>query len=95
MTCNFRVGQKVVCIDSDDYGVTIEGKVYTIASVMPRGRSDRDGAICPGITLHEVPPPTPHHGFDSRRFRPVVERKTDISVFKSMLTPSKARELAQ
>lgn len=89
--CNFRVGQKVVCVDGDDYGVTVEGKVYTVASVIPRGRSERDDAMGPGLTLREALPPTPHHGFDARRFRPVVERKTDISIFRALLTPSKEK----
>lgn len=33
-------------------------------------------------------------GFDSRRFRPIVERKTSISIFKAMLNPSKTEVAA-
>jgi hypothetical protein len=28
-------------------------------------------------------------GFDSRNFRPIVERKTSIAIFKAMLNPSR------
>lgn len=31
-------------------------------------------------------------GFPAIRFRPVVERKTDISIFKAMLSPSRVKE---
>lgn len=33
-------------------------------------------------------------GFPAIRFRPVVERKTDISIFKAMLNPSRVKEHA-
>ena len=33
-------------------------------------------------------------GFAASRFRPVVERKTDISIFRAMLNPSKQKEQA-
>lgn len=33
-------------------------------------------------------------GFPAKGFRPVVDRKTDISVFKAMLNPSKTPEVA-
>lgn len=87
---NFHVGQKVVCVVSDDYGVTVEGRVYTVSSLIPRGKSEADGRMVPGITLHEVAPFF-YAGFDSRRFRPVAERKTDISIFTAMLTGQKAK----
>jgi hypothetical protein len=32
-------------------------------------------------------------GFPSFQFRPVVERKTDISIFTEMLAPAKGRQL--
>jgi hypothetical protein len=31
-------------------------------------------------------------GYRRRRFRPIVERKTDISIFKSMLTSAGKKE---
>ena len=31
-------------------------------------------------------------GWIARRFRPLVERKTDISIFKKMLVPKRATE---
>lgn len=33
-------------------------------------------------------------GFHAARFKPVVERKTDISIFKAMLNPQKTEVLA-
>jgi hypothetical protein len=46
-----------------------------------------------GVRLHEIRNPdvkycdgTTECAFDVRGFRPVTERKTDISVFKRMLT---------
>lgn len=93
----FRVGQKVVCVDARDtnsHGLPeiVEGGVYTIRWV-----GVDDYKLC--VRLVEVPrnalaPPftTPPEFLDwpfyASRFRPVVERKTDISIFTAMLTPS-------
>lgn len=81
----FRIGQKVVCVANvkgklNDLGLPgfVKGRVYTITS------------------FYEEPP----HGLflcvaelDQRvggqvcGFRPIAEGKTDISIFKEMLTP--------
>lgn len=103
MECNFTVGQKVVCINSDlnygfrkpglkysgELGGLCKGAVYTVREVflcethdyvlirlkeIRRGFSKRTGQ---------------EFGFDPLRFRPVTIRKTDISIFKAMLNPSK------
>jgi hypothetical protein len=90
----FRVGQKVVCVDaSDDIPGTsiwkadapIEGEVYTVLKV---GASRCDGV--PALLLLEIKN-TAIWDFSYRasRFRPIVERKTDISIFTAMLNPSR------
>lgn len=84
----FRVGQKVVCVDATRYGpnssMLREGAVYTIASV--DGHEDFHGEY--GVLLVEVTP-TPaqgwREGFRASRFRPIVERKTDISFAHEIL----------
>ena len=86
---NFHVGQKVVCIDDDglhlrpDEDGPCKGQVYTI-----RGFNEQVG----GLLLIEVInfPQLYREGygelsFRPSRFRPVVERKTDISLFKAIL----------
>lgn len=88
----FRVGQKVVCVDVSYFGPNTsllrKGDVYTIASV--DAYEDAHGEY--GVTLVEIiPQPAPgwRDGFRASRFRPVVERKTDISIFTAMLNPTK------
>lgn len=99
---NFRVGQKVVCIDDvwPPYRHPlillrpVHGEVYTIRFIEP-------AAYGIGVLLEEIR----NHpsvfrdgagepGFLARRFRPLIERKTDISIFTEMLntkeTPVKA-----
>lgn len=89
----FYVGQKVVCVNAnphptaewDDDG-PVNGRIYTVAAVYltPFGRR-------PAISLLELKRSQAsqliwkHNGYGQYRFRPIVERKTDISVFKKML----------
>jgi len=81
----FRVGQKVVCVDDttpegfDWYKMPIKkGAIYTVSQ---SGLSSwLDGA--PAIHLSEVKRSVP---FWASRFRPVVERKTDISFAHEIL----------
>ena len=104
---NFHVGQKVVCIDDlerDEMipGVSFigdldglrKGSVYTIRSVF---FSPVFGE--PLVRLNEIQR-LPlcriggfkfEGGYDPSRFRPVAERRTDISIFRAMLEPKKAR----
>jgi hypothetical protein len=86
----FYVGQKVVCVNagwllsenlnpvSAEMSLT-EGRVYTVVKI----RRERGVA---GVRLAEADA-APCWGFLAERFRPVVERKTDISIFKAMLNP--------
>jgi len=96
----FRVGQKVVCISDFAKGRAVcpfvefpaRGSVYTVRSnVIGRTMS---GEKEPGILLHEISNSLGPHGqeysFCIKQFRPVVERKTDISIFTQMLTPKRA-----
>jgi hypothetical protein len=91
----FRVGQKVVCVDADFsmYGgkappnLPVEGGTYTLRGSVTNG-------LCIWWRLGEISNPTRdtelgimEPAFAARRFRPVVERKTDISIFKKMLRP--------
>lgn len=96
----FRVGQKVVCVNGvfdRTWDVVpnrpVAKQVYTVRAL----------AVCtfgihvdtPCILLHEVRNSIDlweiGGAFESPfwigRFRPVVERKTDISIFTKMLTP--------
>ena len=97
----FFVGQKVVCIAEPDPERaafsnsvwTKKGSIYTIRSIIT--------GLAKPITLqrwtmllfaeidnshndwHGMEP-----GFESIWFRPIVSRKTDISIFTKMLTPN-------
>lgn len=94
--CNFRVGQKVVCI-RDDFardryaGVRYpeHGKVYTLRTVEFDDRYQltfvRLAEICNPVLMYQGG--MTEVSFDAEAFRPIVERKTDISIFKAMLTP--------
>ena len=85
----FYVGQKVVCIDDSDSTGPVpvqRGKIYTIANPFIGNRLGK-----PCVTLIEFPF---HKGMWKDRFRPVVERKTDISIFIEMLNPAQVKEPA-
>lgn len=95
----FRVGQKVVCIGKfpqsrlDLPFVTFPEfeQVYTVrANVL--GHNGKTEA--PGILLLEIKnsigPRGVEYNFHPTRFRPLVERKTDISIFTKMLKPQGA-----
>lgn len=84
----FYVGQKVVCVDDSpskwgDPSLLTKGAIYTIRKVVMEGR---------GVWLDEVSHDRPdnifgYEAFWAWRFRPAVEKKTDISIFTKMLTP--------
>jgi hypothetical protein len=101
MMCNFTVGQKVVCVDevrsslrelASWFGITVpvKGGVYTIRKT---GLYNGD----PAVWLCEIVNPAVRYlngevmeqPFKAARFRPLVKRKTDISIFTAMLNPSK------
>ncbi len=82
----FYVGQKVVCVETgpitNEIGSTHAahqltiGCVYTIKEIVAQGR---------GLVLVEARNKPGCNGFNARRFRPAVERKTDISALKALL----------
>ena len=97
----FYVGQKVVCVDDDTAeadGVTrlVNGRVFTIRRIATQ--FSRPGWVShprykgqgPFVWLTEISGralgDTP---YNASRFRPVVERKTDISALKALLNPSR------
>lgn len=87
---NFRVGQKVVCVDSEPGEPRrnpeqwpLRGSVYTIRSFNPQSG---------GVRLVEIVNPAYLYkggwmelSFFPRRFRPV--KTTNIDVFRQMLNP--------
>lgn len=85
MECKFHVGQPVVCIDGMweyvDFVPSAAnpnpklGEVYTVSAIVPF----RDGIYISVIGLEDY--------YEQEAFRPLVTRKTDISIFTAMLTP--------
>lgn len=74
------------------------GEVYTVRSIFTQGarqgeyliRLDEiDNSRLKPFTVGGIEP-----GYPARCFRPIVERKTDISIFKAMLNPSKTEVTA-
>lgn len=97
----FHVGQKVVCVDGapDLSGLTLlgtwdasklptKGQIYTITQVGIFHVWDSQKRPCVHVSEIVRPPDQPVW---AHRFRPVAERKTDISVFTEMLTPAPKR----
>lgn len=86
----FRVGQKVVCVDvrpspmgRPPIELTLNA-VYMISYIAP---PDIWGDIGLGLVDIEYIRDVFHRPeFNARRFRPVVDRPTDISIFTRMLT---------
>lgn len=101
MECKFVVGQKVVCINDDRNAFKIpgikyletglhglkKGEIYTIKSIFENPATKNIN-----LELLELPrPPIPGKdwkstsGFMYKRFAPLNEKKTDISVFQSIV----------
>lgn len=83
----FHVGQKVVCIRAGAYysgaldtGLRLNA-VYTVARIYEGGL----------MAVAEIPTNDICDALNKDRFRPVVERKTDISIFTAMLLREKVR----
>ena len=90
---SFRVGQKVVCvnarpIDSPIFEgeAPVEGLIYTVTSNFVAWAE-------PHIELAEIKNGR-RRGYRARRFRPLIEHKTDISVFTAMLIPKRQKTKA-
>ncbi len=96
---NFQVGQKVVCVD-DRYGAysayltgacmgqgqvnlyVKRGAIYTIREI---GCVHRCAPSLLCVRVVEIKLDEEDSPLAAARFRPVVERKTDISVFQHLL----------
>lgn len=83
----FRVGQKVVCVRALLTENVIKDRIYTISAVNTELGKRFVGLV---ENKHYSGDPAP---WFADRFRPLVERKTDISIFTSMLTPSPEKVL--
>jgi hypothetical protein len=83
---NFHVGQKVAAtIDMPLPGID-KGDVFTIRAVEHGRYYGHDKAVVSvGLHFDEIETPSGCANFDARYFRPVVIRKTDISIFTAML----------
>lgn len=97
---SFRVGQKVVCVDDspDFMGVSwlVKGAEYTIDAVKfcenARISQSRTGS---GLGVKVVEVATGQRDwFFAHRFRPLIERKTDITVFTEILRKATKRKPA-
>ena len=94
---NFRVGQRVVCVDptwgcsgplqaSNCPNLPTKGTVYTVRGLI----SHNENLF---LLLAEITNPSVRDlfnriteaVFEAHKYRPVVERKTDISVFRRLL----------
>lgn len=96
----FYVGQKVVCVDddvreADGLKRLFLDRIYTVRAV----RSEPGGkwihhwkyeSETVFLALAEINDrKAGDTAYAASRFRPVVERKTDISIFQAMLNPSR------
>ena len=86
----FYVGQKVVCVDDEFVSQHIsKGSVYTIYAIDPDMGHVQLAEVEPHVDAQGY-----HWYFYAPRFRPVAERKTDISVFTAFLNPANHKEPA-
>lgn len=89
----FRVGQRVVCVNSTRAGgygdevYPVEGRVYTVRGFLPLPCDHG-----PRIWLEEIKNKKRDYfeglyekAFGAERFRPIVERKTDIGFAHEIL----------
>lgn len=98
---NFRIGQKVVCVRKAKYPNSLHGdeitvKVGVVYTIRELYAIPENGHL--GLRFLEIRNEPRQYlnafmecGFYANRFRPLVERKTDISIFTRMLTPSKEK----
>ncbi len=81
----FVPGQRVVCVDSRPWEPRLKnGSIYTISKIYTA-----DGLKF--VDLVE----TKENGWFLRRFKPLEENKTDISVFKKLLNPANNKVLEE
>lgn len=91
---SFAVGQKIVCINDDwvlplggipsDALVPQKDQVYVCAGYW--------GAIREYVFVF-LEEDRSRSGYLESHFRPLTERKTDITIFEQLLTPAKPKQL--
>lgn len=68
---NFRVGQKVVCVDAGKYTAYLtNGEVYTVSALVMAGEPEQLCLQLVGVAESFAP----YHGFLATRFRPAVSQ---------------------
>jgi hypothetical protein len=95
----FRVGQHVVCVDASPnqrYGLALpmlkRGGIYVIRAI-----EDKPGWQAPGWGVHLEgiyiihPDAKCEWAMKPSRFRPVVDRPTDIEIFRKLLAQAPQR----
>lgn len=83
---NFRVGQKVVCVNTAGNAHLCVDAIYTVQAFVPNAFQNDMGMGFDGVHLVGVGhPPSNDVPFYATRFRPLVEPTTDISIFTRML----------
>lgn len=97
----FRVGQKVVCVnaapwkgfDPKIYDDRMDGLqedcIYTVRQVT---KSKFIGVSYVGIRVIGIRRPMGDRAYCASRFRPIVQRKTDISAFHEILRKASPKE---
>lgn len=89
----FYIGQRVVCITHYPSAARVKhGEVYTIDGFAPC----RNPKLPPGLILCGIQPSRRKDGslkgWDPICFRPVLDRKMDISIFEQMLNGADKKE---
>jgi hypothetical protein len=91
---SFRVGQRVVCIDDhrepdEPPPYVVKNQIYTVAAsyddLVIRDRKIVPHPVIDLFELARIESDVWTSGFDAHCFRPVIEKKTDISVFTALL----------
>jgi hypothetical protein len=100
MECKFVVGQKVVCIKKDpwfnieagmisDYRTPPKyGDIVTIQEIVPSFDNIGQPAIFLVLVEHPAEFPVISRRWHQQWFKPLEEKKTDISIFEKMLIPA-------
>ena len=93
----FRINQKVVCVDAGQsaYGLPVRlkrGAIYTVTGIVDRGGNNCGLYLAETTGIHDL---RHHPAFRATRFRPAVERKTDISIFQEILRKATRKQRAR
>ncbi len=88
----FKIGQKVVCVDDvvnhphvswGEYPIH-KGQIYVIRGICPNFHHPSQGVVS-GVRLEGIHRPRTDCPYRKSRFRPLVETKTSIEIFRRML----------